>query len=86
MKNNQSGDTLDYVMRTSFDSLMMDTDRTIDEFIVFTVDDEVIEIDQGTGERSKFIDGMIKYFESIEEFEKCQSLVDLKTIIIENGD
>jgi hypothetical protein len=85
MSTEQSRENLDYVMTTSYDSLMMDTDRTIDEFIVFTKDDEVVEILQGTGERSIFIDGMIEYFESVEEFERCQKLINLKSIILENG-
>ena len=85
MSKEESGENLDYVMITSYDSLMMDTERTIDEFIVFTKDDEVVEIEKGTGERSKFIDVMIDYFESVEEFERCQRLIDLKAIVIENG-
>ena len=85
MSTEESRENLDYVMNTSYDSLIMDADRTIDEFIVFTKDDEVIEIEQGTGERSIFIDVMIEYFESIEEFERCQKLIELKQIIIENG-
>ena len=84
--NCETRENLDYIMRASYDSLMMDIDKTIDEFVVFSEDSDVIEIDRGRGERSKFINGMIKYFESTEEFEKCQALVDLKEIIIENGD
>lgn len=76
----------DYVMRASYDSLIIDFNKTIDEFIVFTINDEVIEIEQHTGHRSKYIDIMIKYFESIEEFEKCKCLIDLKKVVINNGD
>jgi len=86
MENEQSDKDIDYVMKNSYDSLIIDIDKTIEEFIVFTIDDEVIEIEQGKGERSKFIDGMINYFETIEEFEKCQNLINLKVAVIKNGD
>ena len=86
MSNIESGDNLDYVMRTSYESLMIDTEKTINEFIVFTRDDEVIEIERGLGERSKFIDVMIQYFEDAEVFEFCANLVKLKRAVIEDGD
>lgn len=85
IKPMKESDNLDYIMRASYDSLMMDVEKTIDEFIVFSEDDEVVEIERGRGERSIFIDGMIKYFESIEEYEKCATLIDLKRTVLEHG-
>jgi hypothetical protein len=79
-------DNINYIMQTSYNSLMLDFNVTVQEFIVFTEEDDIIEIKQGTGERSKFIDKMIEYFESIEEFEKCQNLLELKETIINSGD
>lgn len=84
--NIESDDNLDFVMRTSYNSLMLNINSTIEEFIVYTFNSEVIEIEHGTGERSKFINGMIKYFEEIEEYEKCNELLKLRLRIIKNGD
>jgi len=83
IENNPSD--LDYVMRLSYESLIFDIEKTLEEFIVFTDGDEVVELKGGTGERSQYIDTLIKYFENTEEFEKCKSLLDLKNIIIERG-
>jgi len=38
------------------------------------------------GQRSKFIDKMMDFFEKVEEYEKCQELLKLKKMIIDIGD
>lgn len=75
---------LDAVMRISFESLTSNIEETLNEFIVFNKNGNLIEINQGIEEKCQFIDKMIKYFESLEEFEKCHTLLELKNIIIEN--
>ena len=75
----------DYIMRASYDALMVDEKRALKDFIVFGENSYVFEIEIGTGQRSIFLDQLIEYFEKIEEYEKCQKLVNLKIKIIENG-
>ena len=75
----------DFLMRATFDCLMMDVKRTLKNFIVFEEGDVVAEVRKGTGERVKVIDTLIKYFEKLEEYEKCSQLVKLRDLIIENG-
>ena len=47
--------------------------------------DTVAEIKKGTGERVIVINILISYFEDKEEYEKCSALMELKGLIIENG-
>ena len=75
----------DYIMCASYDSLMLNEDQTLDDFVVFGENDQVFEIEKGTGQRSIFIDKLITYFQEIEEYEKCAKLVTLKEKIIEYG-
>tara|TARA_B110000858_G_C17804551_1_gene477193 strand:- start:2070 stop:2231 length:162 start_codon:yes stop_codon:yes gene_type:complete len=53
---------------------------------VFKDSDRLIEIPHGIGQRSKFIDLMVKYFEMSEEFEKCIRLIKLKELVEMAGD
>ena len=80
-ENKTNSEDLDYVMRLSYMSLISDTRKTLKEFIVFTDGDEVVELKGGTGEKTQYIDTLIKYFENIEEFEKCKDLLDLKHLV-----
>lgn len=77
-------DEIDSVMRSSYVSLTSNIEETLHEFIVFNKNGDLIEITQGVEEKCEFIDTIIKYFERIEEFEKCQKLLDLKNIIVKN--
>jgi hypothetical protein len=83
IKNNS--EDLDYIMRLSYKSLTSDIKKTLEEFIVFTDGDEVVELKGGTGEKAQYIDTLIKYFENTEEFEKCKNLLDLKRTIEESN-
>lgn len=47
---------------------------------------DMIEIPHGVGQRSKFIKLLIEYFESLEEYEKCDTLMKLKSLVITAGD
>lgn len=84
-ENNTNSEDLDKVMRLSYKSLTLDIKKTLDEFIVFTDGDEIVELKGGTYEKAQYIDKIIKYFEGTEEFEKCKNLLDLKKIIEESN-
>lgn len=72
---------LDKLMRSSYQSLIADEEQSLISFIVFNSDDEVIQIDS-TKDKVVYLNGIIKYFESIEEFEKCEDLLRLKKAIL----
>ena len=72
---------IDHVMRSSYKSLTLDIESTLNRFIVFNDDDEIIEISDNKKEKKLFLDKLIHYFEEIEEFEKCQEILDLKKMI-----
>jgi hypothetical protein len=84
MEDNYNKDDIDSIMRSSYISLTSNIEDTIREFIVFSKKGDLIEINGSVEEKCEFLNEIIKYFENIEEFEKCQKLLDLKTIIIEN--
>jgi hypothetical protein len=53
---------------------------------VFQEGKDLIEIPHSMGERSKFIELLIEYFETLEEYEKCDTLMKLKALVIMAGD
>ena len=61
----------DSLMRASYYQITRNFTKTVNRFVAFKDEDKLIEIPHGIGQRSKFIDLMIKYFESLEEYEKC---------------
>lgn len=77
---------LDYLMQSSYDNLTKNLERTLYEFVVFEEGDLIVEVPKGVGQRSLVIDKMIKYFEKIEQYEKCAKLVKLKDQIVKFGD
>jgi len=76
----------DGLMRASYYQITRNFTKTVNRFIVFKDDDRLIEIPHGIGQRSKFIDLMVKYFEEIEEYEKCERLMKLKELVMMAGD
>ena len=72
---------LDRLMRSSYQSLIADEEQSLISFIVFNSDDEVIQVD-ATKDKIVYLNGIIKYFEGIEEFEKCEDLLRLKKTIL----
>lgn len=76
----------DSLMRASYYQITRNFTKTVNRFIVFKDNDRLIEIPHGIGQRSKFIDLMIEYFEKLEEYEKCTKLVKLKDLVIMAGD
>jgi hypothetical protein len=83
LSNNTDRDSL---MRSSYYQITRNFTKTVNRFIVFKDEDRLIEIPHGIGQRSKFIDLMIKYFETLEEYEKCDKLMKLKELVIMAGD
>lgn len=76
----------DSLMRASYYQITRNFTKTVNRFIVFKDNERLIEIPHGIGQRSKFIDLMIRYFEELEEYEKCNKLVKLKELVIMAGD
>lgn len=76
----------DSLMRASYYQITRNFTKTVNRFVVFKDSDRLIEIPHGIGQRSKFIDLMVKYFEMSEEFEKCIRLVKLKELVEMAGD
>lgn len=72
---------LDKLMRSSYQSLIADEEQSLISFIVFNSDDEIIQID-AIKDKIVYLNGLIKYFESTEEFEKCEDLLRLKKAIL----
>lgn len=77
---------LDYLMRMSYESLMINKSRTLTSFIIFDEGDNIIEVDKHIGQRSKVIDILIEFFVKFEEYEKCEELIKLRTLIVKYGD
>ena len=80
------GEDRDSLMRSSYYTITRNFTKTVNRFIAFKDTDRIVEIPHGIIQRSKFIDLMIKYFESLEEYEKCTKLVKLKELVIMSGD
>jgi hypothetical protein len=79
-------DDFDKLMRESFQELTRNFSETLNRFIVFKNEDKVVEIPFGAGQRSKYINELINYFESLEEYEKCTVLKKLKDLVDYHGD
>jgi hypothetical protein len=58
----------------------------VNRFIVFQEGKNLIEIPHGMQQRSKFIELLIEYFEKMEEYEKCDTLMKLKALVLMAGD
>lgn len=76
----------DSLMRASYYQITRNFTKTVNRFIVFKDNDRLVEIPHGIGQRSKFIDLMVKYFEGLEEYEKCTKLMKLRELVIMAGD
>ena len=76
----------DSLMRASYYQITRNFTKTVNRFVAFKDDDRLIEIPHGIGQRSKFIDLMVRYFESLEEYEKCNKLMKLRELVTMAGD
>jgi hypothetical protein len=80
------GQDRDSLMRASYYTITRNFTKTVNRFVVFREGSDIIEIPHGIGQRSKFIDILIGYFEGLEEYEKCDKLMKLKDLVIMAGD
>jgi hypothetical protein len=76
----------DSLMRSSYYIITRNFTKTVNRFIVFRDGSNIIEIQHGVGQRSKFIDLLLAYFIGLEEYEKCETLKKLKELVIMAGD
>ena len=81
-----NGSDKDSLMRNSYYQITRNFNKTINRFVVFKEGKDTVEIPHGKGQRSQFIDILIKYFEKLEEYEKCDVLMKLKDLVIMAGD
>jgi hypothetical protein len=86
MSDNLPKKEQDEIMRSSYYTLTRNFTKSVNRFIVFQEGKDMIEIPHGIGQRSKFIKLLIKYFESLEEYEKCDTLMKLNSLVIIAGD
>ena len=76
----------DALMRASYEIITKNFTKTVNRFIVYKEGTQNIEIPHGIGQRSKYIDLLVNYFSSEEEYEKCSVLQELKDLVIMAGD
>lgn len=81
-----SSDEKDALMRAAYYTLTRNFTKTVNRFVVFKDGENIVEIPHGIGQRSKFIDVLILYFEDQEEYEKCDKLLKLKELVEMAGD
>ena len=81
-----SRDDRDAMMRASYYILTKNFTKTINRFVVFQEGKQIVQIPHGIGQRSLYLDILIRYFEEIEEYEKCAKLAKLRAEVIEFGD
>jgi hypothetical protein len=86
VENFTSRDDRDAMLRASYYILTKNFTKTINRFVVFQDGKEIVQIPHGIGQRSRYIDMLIKYFEELEEYEKCSKLAKLRAEVIEFGD
>jgi hypothetical protein len=86
MGDNISNREKDSIMRSSYYTLTRNFTKTVNRFIVFQEGKNLIEIPHGMQQRSKFIELLIEYFEKMEEYEKCDTLMKLKALVLMAGD
>ena len=83
---NEKDEDKDSLMRTSYYIITRNFTKTVNRFVVFRNDGKSIEIPHESGNRVKFINMLVEYFEGLEEYEKCEKLLKLKELIIMAGD
>ena len=76
----------DSLMRASYYQITRNFTKTVNRFIAFKDADHIVEIPHGIGQRSQFIDLMVRYFETLEEYEKCTKLMKLRELVLMAGD
>jgi hypothetical protein len=86
MSFNISNEEKDALMRAAYYTLTRNFTKTVNRFVVFKDGENIVEIPHGIGQRSKFIEVLIQFFEEQEEYEKCDKLLKLKELVEMAGD
>jgi len=81
--NNEDHDKL---LSDSYELLTKNLTKSVNRFVVYKEGTQSIEIPHGIGQRSKYIDLLIKHFTEKEEYEKCSVLLELKELVEMAGD
>ena len=74
------------LMQESYALLCKNFTKSVNKFVVYKEGSQNVEIPHGIGQRSKYIDLLVKHFEELEEYEKCTNLQELKELVIMAGD
>lgn len=74
------------LMQESYELLVKNMTKSVNRFVVYKEGTQTVEIPHGIGQRSKYIDLLIKHFEELEEYEKCTNLQELKELVVMAGD
>jgi hypothetical protein len=86
MEGYLSSEDHDKLMEESYELLSKNHTKSVNRFIVYKEGSQSVEVPHGIGQRSKYIDLLIKHFEEREEYEKCTNLQELKELVIMAGD
>ena len=86
MEGYLSSEDHDKLMEESYELLSKNHTKSVNRFIVYKEGSQSVEVPHGIGQRSKYIDLLIKHFEEKEEYEKCTNLQELKELVIMAGD
>lgn len=86
MEGYLSSEDHDKLMKESYELLSKNHTKSVNRFIVYKEGSQSVEVPHGIGQRSKYIDLLIKHFEEKEEYEKCTNLQELKELVIMAGD
>ena len=76
----------DKLLEESYQLLSKNLTKSVNRFVVYKEGSQSIEIPHGIGQRSKYIDLLIRHFSDLEEYEKCSILQELKDLVIMAGD
>lgn len=86
MEGYLSSEDHDKLMEESYELLSKNHTKSVNRFIVYKEGSQSVEVPHGIGQRSKYVDLLIKHFEEKEEYEKCTNLQELKELVIMAGD
>lgn len=76
----------DKLLEESYQLLSKNLTKSVNRFVVYKEGSQSIEIPHGIGQRSKYIDLLIRHFSDLEEYEKCSVLQELKDLVVMAGD
>tara|TARA_B100000900_G_scaffold416279_1_gene450994 strand:+ start:10184 stop:10444 length:261 start_codon:yes stop_codon:yes gene_type:complete len=76
----------DRLLEESYNLLSKNLTKSVNRFVVYKEGSQSIEIPHGIGQRSKYIDLLIKHFSELEEYEKCSILQELRELVMMAGD